>query len=102
MDLADRAGFALGAEAPVPGDVVTQRPQEVHPAEIRAVGLAEVQLGVRGLPEQEAGKSLLPRGPDHQIGVGLPLGVKVLGNVLDVENLGQLFDRGAPAGVLLQ
>ena len=57
---------------------------------------------MRALPEQEAGQPLLARGADHQVGVGLALGVEVLGDVLDVEDLGQLLDRGAAGGVLVQ
>ena len=52
-----RAGLA--AEAAVAVGVVAQRPQEVDLAEVRPVGLAEVELAVRALPEQEAGQPLL-------------------------------------------
>ena len=78
------------------------RPQEVDVPEVRPVGLAEVELRVRALPEQEAGQPLLAAGADDQVRVGLALGVEVLGDVLDVEHLGQLLDRGAAAGVLLE
>ena len=54
--------------------------------EVRPVGLAEVELRVRALPEQEAGQPLLAGGADHQVGVGLAPGVEVLGDVLDVED----------------
>ena len=35
-------------------------------------------------------------------GSGWPGGVQVLGDVLDVEDLGQFLDRGAAGGVVLQ
>ena len=47
------------AEAAVPVGVVAQGPQEVDLAEVRPVGLAEVELRVGALPEQEAGQPLL-------------------------------------------
>src|SRR3954447_4388347 len=74
--------------------------EEVHAAEVGPVGLAEVELRLRALPEQEAAEPLLPRGADHQVGVGLPAGVEVLGDVLDVDDPGQLLHRGAACGGL--
>ena len=93
-------GTGLGAEAAVPVAVRAQGPQEVDVAELRPVGVAEVELAVRALPEQEAGQPLLARGADQQVGVGLALGVEVLGDVLDVEEGGDLFEAGALGGVL--
>src|SRR4029077_19877915 len=42
------------AETTIPGGVGAQRPEEVHLAEGGPVGVAEVELGVGALPEQEA------------------------------------------------
>ena len=70
--------------------------------EVRPVDVAEVELRVRRLPEQEAGEALLPAGPDDQVRIGLPAGVEVLGDVLDVEDLSQFLDRPAGPGVLLE
>ena len=98
----DVARGGSGAEAALALGVRPQRAQEVDAAEVGPVGLAEVELAVRALPEQEAAEPLLARGADHQVGVGLALGVEVLGDVLDVEDLGELLDRGALGGVLLQ
>jgi hypothetical protein len=39
-------------------------------AEVRPQGLVEDELRVCGLPEQEVRDPLLPRRPDHQIGIG--------------------------------
>ncbi len=92
-----------GAQAPKRRSrcgVRAQRPQEVDPTEVRPERLAEVELAVRALPEQEPGQPLLTGGADHQVGVGLTAGVQVLGDVLDVEHLGQLLDRGAPRRLL--
>src|SRR6187431_1971246 len=91
-----------GAVAALALGVGPDGPQEVHAAEVRPVGLAEVELALRALPEQEAAEPLLPRGPDHQVGVGLALGVEVLGDVLDIEHLGELLDRRAARRVVLQ
>ena len=99
--LARMSGYA-GAEAAVPRGVRAQRAEEVHPAERGPVGVAEVELGVGALPQQEAAQALLPRGPDHQVRVGLAGRVQVLGDVLDVEDLGQLLDGGPPGGVVLE
>src|SRR5580704_1811935 len=90
------------AEPAVPGGVGAQRPEEVHLAEGGPVGVAEIELGVGALPEQEAAEALLARGADDQVGVGLARRVEVLGDVLDVEHFGQFLDRGAPCGLLLQ
>src|SRR5450755_2493467 len=91
-----------GAEPALPGRVGAQRAEEVDAAERRPVGIAEVELRVRALPEQEPAEPLLPRGTDHQVRIGLAGRVEVLGDVLDVQDLGQLFDRGAPGRVVLQ
>src|SRR6478735_9079188 len=83
---AAEAAFTLGVRA--------DRAQEVDPAEVGPQRLAEVELRVGRLPEQEATEPLLARGPDHQVGVGLALGVEVLGDVLDVDDVGELLERG--------
>src|SRR6188508_1223461 len=70
-----------GPEAAVPLTEGTQRPEEVDLAEVRPVGLAEVELAVRALPEQETAEPLLPGGADDQVRVGLALGVEVLGDL---------------------
>ena len=72
-----------------------QRAQEVDPAEVGPVDVAEVELRVRALPEQEAGEPLLAAGADDQVGIGLARGVEVLGDVVDVEDLGELLERAA-------
>src|SRR6185503_20436945 len=80
-----RVHSRLRAVAPFALCVGTQRPQEVDAAEVRPVGLTEVELAMGALPEQETTEPLLPRGADHQIGIGLTLGVEMVGDVLDVE-----------------
>src|SRR4051794_36192685 len=55
----------LPAHPTLAGGVRTDRTQEVDAPEVRPVGLAEVELRVRALPEQEAAESLLARGADH-------------------------------------
>ena len=45
---------------------------------------------------------LLPRGPDHQVGVGLAGGVQMVGYVLHVEDLGEFLDAGALGRVIVQ
>ena len=92
---AEPALRGLGAEPALAVRVRAQRPQEVDAAEVRPVGVAEVELRVRRLPQQEAGQPLLPARTDDQVGIGLALGVEVLGDVVDVEDLGQLLDGAA-------
>ena len=82
--------------------VGADRPQEVHLAEVRPEGLAEVVLRVSALPEHEAGEALLSRRTDDEVQVGLAASVEMLGNVLHVEDLGKFLDAGAPARVLVQ
>src|SRR5665811_462822 len=82
----------LGAVTPFALGVGTQRPKEVDVSEVRPVGLAEVELTVGALPEQEATEPLLTRGSDHQVGVGLTPGVEMVGDMLDVKDLGKLLD----------
>jgi hypothetical protein len=62
----------LGSASALPGGVAAKCLQEVDLAERGPVGVAEVELGVHGLPEQEVGHALLPAGSDDQVGVGLP------------------------------
>src|SRR3954453_19268458 len=91
-----------GTEAALTLGVGTDRTEEVDAAAVWPGSLAELELAVRPLPEEEAAEALLPRGTDHQVRVGLALGVEVLGDVLDVEDLGELLDRGALGGVVLE
>ena len=57
---------------------------------------------MRALPEQEAGQPLFTRRTDDQVGVGLARRVEVLGDVLDVQDLGELLDRATLRGLLVQ
>ncbi len=70
-----------GAVTALAQGVGPHRAQEVDPPEVRPVGLTEVELRPGALPQQEAAESLLPRGADHQVGIGLALGVEVVGDV---------------------
>src|SRR5712691_2535271 len=92
----------LRAKAAVTFGKGPKGPQEVDLAECGPVRVAEVELRVRRLPQQEPAEPLLAAGADDEVGVGLAGRVQVLGDVLDIEDLGQLLDRGAPAGVLVQ
>src|SRR6476469_2262756 len=96
---ASRGTRASGPVPPLALRVRADRAQEVHAAEVGPVRLAEVELAVRALPEQEAAEALLPRGADDEVGVRLALGVEVLGDVLDLQALGQLLDARAVGGV---
>src|SRR3982751_5684614 len=96
------APLGSGAVPALAQPVGPDRPQEVDAAEVRPVGLAEVELAVRALPEQEAAQPLLPRRADDEVGVGLALGVEVLGDVLDVDDVGELLEAGAGGGVLVE
>src|SRR6478752_2848482 len=80
----------LHAVTAVTGGVVAKRAQEVDPSELRPIGLREPHLGVRALPQQEARQPLLPRGADHQIGVGHAGGVQVFRDRLGGDGLDQL------------
>ena len=57
---------------------------------------------MRALPEEEAAEPLLAGRADDEVGVGLPRGVEVLGDVLDVERLGELVEARAGLGVQAQ
>src|SRR5680860_1459754 len=58
-----------GSEAALALSVGPQRAQEVHAPEVGPEGLAEVELAVRALPEQETAEPLLSRRADHQVPV---------------------------------
>src|SRR5690606_11269312 len=91
---APEAALALGVRA--------QRAQVVDPAEVGPVRLAEVELRVRALPEQEAPEPLLPGRADDELRVRLALGVQVLLDVLDVEVLREVLQSRARVGLLAQ
>jgi signal transduction histidine kinase len=100
---ASRVGVEAKNSSPVPAlaaGVRAEGAQEVDVPEVGPVGVAEIELGVRRLPEQEAGEALLSAGPDDQVGVRLAAGVEVFGDVFDVEYLGEFLD-GSPAGGVL-
>src|SRR5262245_42281975 len=90
------------AEAAFAGGVGADRPQEVDPAEVRPQRLAEVELAVDALPEQEAAEPLLPGGTNHEVRVGLSLRVQMIRDVLHVEQFGELLDTGPLGRMLLQ
>src|SRR5918993_275770 len=91
-----------GAEPTLPLTEGAQRPEEVNLAEVGPVGLAEVELTVRALPQEEASEALFPRRADDEVRVRLTLRVEVLGDVLDIDDLGELLDARASRGVLLE
>src|SRR5699024_11470854 len=95
-------GSASMAEATVARAVRAQCTEEVHPAESRPVGLAEIELRVHALPQHETGQTLLPRRADEQVGVGLAARVEMPGNVLDVQALRELLDRGSTVGLVME
>src|SRR6266487_759880 len=64
--------------------------------------LADVELRVRTLPEQETREPLFPGCAYHEIGIGLTARVQVIRDVLDVEDLGELLDARALARMVLQ
>jgi len=74
------------AEASTAHRVGPQGAQEVGPPEVGPVRLAEVELAVGALPQQEPREPLFAAGADDEVGVGLPAGVEVLGDVIDVED----------------
>src|SRR5512134_458919 len=64
------AGLVDPAEAPGPLLEVPDRLVEVLAVEVRPENRREVQLRVRGLPQQEVAEALLAAGADDQVGVG--------------------------------
>src|SRR6202035_1076200 len=92
----------LGSASALPSGVAAKCPQEVDLAERGPVGVAEVELGVHGLPEQEVGYALLAAGPDDQVGVGLPGRVQVPGDVVGGEGLGEPGERAAAVRLLVK
>src|SRR5690242_9329628 len=79
--LTNAVNRGLRAVTTLAGRVGPDRTQEIDAAEVGPVGLAEVELALRALPEQEAAEALLAGGSDHQVRIGLALGVEVLCDV---------------------
>src|SRR3546814_16696901 len=76
-------GQGSGAETSLALGVRPDRAKEVDLAELGPQGLTEVELALRALPQQESAQALLTRGADHQVRVGLALGVEVLPDQVD-------------------
>ena len=55
---------------------------------------------MRALPEQKPREALLTRGPNDQVGIGLPPRVEMLGDVFDVKDGSKLVQTRAFDGVL--
>src|SRR3954468_16900473 len=66
------------AEPAVPLGIGAQRAEEVDASEVRPERVAEVELRVCALPEQEPAQPLLTGGADDEVGVRLAPGVEVL------------------------
>src|SRR5207244_13474826 len=58
------------AEAALSPAEFADRRGEIGGADIRPVAVAEVELGVRALPQQEVAEALLAAGADEEIDVG--------------------------------
>src|SRR6187431_778462 len=87
-----RAQEALPAQPTLALRVVTQGAQKVNVAEVRPVRLAEVELAVGALPQQEPTEALLAGRADHEVRVRLALRVEVLGDVLHGEGVRDLLE----------
>ena len=72
-----RPAAGAPAEAPLAAGVLGQRLVERRLVEVRPQLVAEVQLGVGALPEQEVADAQLARGADQQLGVVHLRGVQV-------------------------
>src|ERR671912_341714 len=97
---ATSAGRRSAAEAALALGVRADGAQEVHAPEVGPQRLAEVELRVGRLPQQEAAEALLAGRADHQVRIRLTLGVEVLGDVLDVDQVCELLQRRASSGML--
>src|ERR1700754_627600 len=86
----------------MPYGVIAECAEKIRPSKIRPVRFTEPELRMRRLPQQESRQSLLSRGSDDQIGIGLSRGVKMFRDVIHVEDLGKFLDRGSRLGMLLQ
>src|SRR6266508_4125463 len=84
------------------GGVGAEGAEEVDLAERGPVGVAEIELGVGALPEQEVRHPLFAAGPDDQIWVGLPGGVEVVADVGGSELGGQAVEIVAGRGFRLE
>ena len=69
-----------------------ERGFQIGLGEVGPQGLAEDELGVGALPEQEVAGALLAAGPDDQVGVRLAGGVELVAEALLVDVVG-----GTPA-----
>ena len=67
------ARLPLLAEASLPIGVAAQRSEEVDLPESRPVHVAEVELRVGALPQEEVGEALFAACADDQIRIGLTL-----------------------------
>src|SRR5690606_5268031 len=90
----------LLSEAALACGEVAQGAQEVDLAEVGAERLDEVELAVRALPQHEVAQSLLARGANDEVGVGLPSRVQVLADEVGGENLGTRVAGSALVGVI--
>ena len=69
-------------ETPLPGSVELQRLIYIGVGHIRPEGIAEVDLRVSRLPQQEIGQSLFASGSDDEIHVRLTGGIKRAGDII--------------------
>src|SRR5687767_9605974 len=60
---------SASSEAAGAGLVLAERGLECRPVEVRPERVAEHELGVRALPQQEVRDPLLAAGPDQEVGV---------------------------------
>ena len=93
---------ALRAEAPLAIGIGTHRAKEVDAPEVGPVSLTEEELGMRRLPEKKSRQPLLARRANHQIGIWLTSCIKVLCNVLDIEQIREFFDTRSETRVFVK
>src|SRR3954453_1138615 len=86
------------AEPPLPRGVLLARGPQVPPVEVRPEGVEEDELGVRGLPEQEVARAVLPRAAHEQVDVGHVRLVEEPGDRRLVDLVGDQPAGGRPPG----
>ena len=74
------SALGLAAEATGATGVLGERRVEVGRVEVGPEAVAEVELGVGGLPQQEVADALVAAGPDEQVDVRQVRGVQPRGD----------------------
>ena len=94
--------YDLRAEAPLPLLIIADRPEKIDLAKGGPVGVAEIELTIGALPEEEAGEAEFATRPDDEIRIGKIIHIEILADLFGRDLFCSLLEGAPPSGPISQ